>query len=270
MQAFLYQDQLRIAAELDGANNLVSRFVYGTKINVPEYLIRNGTTYRIITDHLGSVRLVVDTANGSIIQRMDYDSYGNVTNDTNPGFQPFGFAGGLYDQHTKLTRFGARDYDAETGRWTAKDPIGFDGGDANVYAYVGNDPINWVDPRGLWSISAEGYIGFGGGITVGSNSGNNFMTVRVGFGLGGGVFYALNGDMPRVGKDHCKGGEVLSVSAQAGVASGPFGGQIEGGVARDYANQTSDTFSGADKGFNTKGFGVSASVGAQFTMYGGQ
>jgi len=30
-------------------------------------------------------------------------------------FQPFGFAGGLYDQHAKLTRFGERDYDAETG-----------------------------------------------------------------------------------------------------------------------------------------------------------
>jgi len=42
---------------------------------------------------------------------------GNVINDTNPGFQPFGFAGGLYDPDTRLTRFGVRDYDAETGRW---------------------------------------------------------------------------------------------------------------------------------------------------------
>lgn len=68
--------------------------------------------------------------------------------DSNPGFQPFGFAGGLYDRDTKLVRFGARDYDPEVGRWTAKDPIGFGGGHANVYGYVRNDPVNDIDPSG--------------------------------------------------------------------------------------------------------------------------
>ena len=48
-----------------------------------------------------------------------------------------------------MTRFGARDYDAEAGRWTAKDPILFDGGDTNLYGYVVGDPVNWVDPEGL-------------------------------------------------------------------------------------------------------------------------
>jgi RHS repeat-associated protein len=80
---------------------------------------------------------------------MDYDEWGRVLLDTNPGFQPFGFAGGLYDRDTGLVRFGARDYDPETGRWTAKDPIGFDGGDSNLFGYVANDPVNWVDPLGL-------------------------------------------------------------------------------------------------------------------------
>jgi len=79
---------------------------------------------------------------------MDYDAFGRVLLDTNPGFQPFGFAGGLYDPDTGLTRFGARDYDADAGRWTAKDPIGFRGGDTNLYAYVSNDPVNWKDPSG--------------------------------------------------------------------------------------------------------------------------
>ncbi len=73
--------------------------------------------------------------------------------DTNPGFQPFGFAGGLYDRDTGLTRFGARDYDPTIGRWTDKDPIGFAGGDTNLYAYVANDPINFLDPNGLGFLS---------------------------------------------------------------------------------------------------------------------
>jgi len=150
-QGFLYKDQLNPIAELDGSGNVVSRFVYGEKPNVPSYMVKDGVTYRIISDHLGSPRLVINTSTGEIVQRMDYDEFGNVINDTNPGFQPFGFAGGIYDPHTGLTRFGARDYDAETGRWTAKDPIGFNGGDTNLYGYVMADPINWVDPQGLRS-----------------------------------------------------------------------------------------------------------------------
>ena len=66
--------------------------------------------------------------------------------------QPFGFAGGIYDRDTGLVRFGARDYDAETGRWTAKDPIGFHGG-LNLYGYVENDPVNWTDIYGLITLS---------------------------------------------------------------------------------------------------------------------
>jgi len=148
-QGFLYSGQLRPIAELDGAGNLVSRFVYGTKVNVPEYMSKGGTTYRLLTDHLGSVRLVLETATGTVAQRLDYDEFGQITQDTNPGFQPFGFAGGLYDPDTKLTRFGARDYDAFTGRWTTKDPIRFAAGDVNLYGYVLNDPVAFVDPTGL-------------------------------------------------------------------------------------------------------------------------
>lgn len=147
-QGFLYEDDLRPIAELNGSNSIVSRFVYASGDNVPDYFIKGGATYRIIADHLGSPRLVVNTASGQIMQRMDYDAFGNVISDTNPGFQPFGFAGGLYDGDTKLVRFGARDYDAETGRWTAKDPILFEGGLANLYSYVGADPVNLQDADG--------------------------------------------------------------------------------------------------------------------------
>jgi RHS repeat-associated protein len=148
-RGWLYGDQLRIVAELDDEGALVSRFVYGPAANVPLYMVRSGTTYQLVTDHLGSVRLVVDVASGTIAQRLDYDPWGVVLTDTNPGFQPFGFAGGHYDPDTDLVRFGARDYDPHVGRWTSKDPILFNGGDENLFAYVRADPVNLSDPTGL-------------------------------------------------------------------------------------------------------------------------
>ncbi len=151
VQGFLYQDALKPIAELDGQGGVVSRFVYATHTNVPDYMIRGGQSYRLIADHLGSPRLVVNTTDGSIVQRMDYDEWGRVlpSSFTSPGFeQPFGYAGGLYDADTGLVRFGARDYDAETGRWTAKDPAGMASG-TNLYEYAAGNPVNIYDPNGM-------------------------------------------------------------------------------------------------------------------------
>ncbi|MEX0703643.1 MAG: RHS repeat-associated core domain-containing protein [Planctomycetales bacterium] len=148
VQGLLYLDRLRPVAELDGDGKLAGRFVYADSVNVPEYIERDGRKFRIIADHLGSPRLIVDAASGEVAQRIDYDAFGNVLADTQPGFQPFGFAGGLYDPQTGLVRFGHRDYDPATGRWTAKDPLGFAAGDTNLFVYVGNDPLNWYDPFG--------------------------------------------------------------------------------------------------------------------------
>ena len=119
---------------------------------------RGGATYRIVTDNQGSVRLVVDAETGEVAQRLDYDSFGRVLRDTNPGFQPFGFQGGLYDPDTGLVEFGCRWYDAQTGRWISKDPILLDGG-WNVYAFCNNDPINRTDPSGLARVVVEDVSG---------------------------------------------------------------------------------------------------------------
>ena len=98
---------------------------------------------------MGSLKLVADSA-GNVIKSVKYDSFGNIISDTNPTFAvPFGFGGGLHDRDSGLVRFGHRDYDPEVGRWTAKDPIFFAGGDTDLYGYVLNDPINLIDPLGL-------------------------------------------------------------------------------------------------------------------------
>ena len=144
----IYQDSLRPIADTDENGQLKSIYLYADKGNVPTAMLRADKSYLIISDHLGSVRQVIDTQTGEIAQQLDYDAWGQVTEDSRPGFQPFGFAGGLHDPDTQLTRFGARDYDAETGRWTAKDPILFDGGDSNLYGYVLQDPVNLIDRSG--------------------------------------------------------------------------------------------------------------------------
>src|SRR5262249_11798138 len=158
VQGFLYDEQGRIAAELDGSGALVSRFVYASRPSTPDYMIRGGATYRLVSDHLGSVRLVVRSDTGAIAQRLDYDAFGVVTADTAPGFQPFGFAGGFYDRLTKLVRFGTRDYDAAAGRWTTRDPILFASGQTNLYAYAANDPVNRTDITGLDDAPGNGGV----------------------------------------------------------------------------------------------------------------
>ena len=83
-------------------------------------------------DQVGSLRAISDSS-GTVIKEITYDSFGNVITDTLTTMEvPFGFAGGLYDYDTGLVRFGFRDYDPAIGRWTAKDPIDFNGGDVNL------------------------------------------------------------------------------------------------------------------------------------------
>jgi RHS repeat-associated protein len=145
---YVYSDQYKIAAILDENRLYKYRVIYGTKANVPDYIHTYTDTYRLISDERGSVRLVVNIADGSIAQALEYDEYGNVISDTSPGFQPFGFAGCLYDHEAKLCHFGAREYDASIGRWMQKDPILFGGQQSNLFGYSFNDPINYIDTDG--------------------------------------------------------------------------------------------------------------------------
>jgi len=185
-QRFLYDGQLTPVAELDATGQVVSRFVYGGRENAPDYMIKNGVNYRLVSDERGSIRLVVNAATGAVVSSLEYDAWGNVTGSVNASFQPFGFAGGLRDDATGLTRFGVRDYDAKLGRWTAKDPISFSGGLMNLYGYVGNDPVNLVDPMGRRERGLNSPMEFelggsgGGGANGGGGCGGGGSTYPLG------------------------------------------------------------------------------------------
>ncbi len=135
-------------AELNENGRIINVYLYADG-NVPVAMQKAGTKYYFISDIRGSVRMVVKSDTGEIRQQLSYDSFGKVLADSNPGYTPFGFAGGLYDYRTELDHFGARDYQPETGRWTSENPIGFRGGDLNLYTYVGSNPLNNITPNGL-------------------------------------------------------------------------------------------------------------------------
>src|SRR5690606_10372195 len=180
-RGWIYRDLLRPIAEVDSEGNVTARYVYldgagsrqngmhqlATRLganqdtslpfagsNVPEYvelLDESGAvtqTLRLIVNQVGTVQAAVDAATGDVVQRLEHDEFGRVLFDSNPGLQPFGFAGGLVDADTGLVRFGARDYEPTTGRWTARDPVRFAGGE-NALVYSTSDPINHTDPLGL-------------------------------------------------------------------------------------------------------------------------
>ncbi len=145
---YMHDTSGRLVAEVEPSGHLRSHFVYATESHSPDYMIKGGVRYYFVKDQLGSMRAVINADTGNVAQAIHYDEFGRVLADSNPGFQPFGFAGGHFDHETGLVRFGARDYDAEIGRWTAKDPILFGGKDRNLYRYVIGDPINRIDPGG--------------------------------------------------------------------------------------------------------------------------
>ncbi len=149
-EKYLWQGLTRLLAVYDGNDSLLMRFEYADA-RMPVAMTKDGVTYYLAYDQVGSLKAVADASEG-VVKKIEYDTFGNIISDTNSDFAvPFGFAGGLHDRDTGLVRFGYRDYDPETGRWTAKDPIGFAGGDSDLYGYCLNDPVNLNDPQGLES-----------------------------------------------------------------------------------------------------------------------
>jgi RHS repeat-associated protein len=102
-----------------------------------------------LTDHLGTVKDLVNNS-GSVVNHLIYDSFGNVVSQSNAGVESrYLFTGREFDRETGLYYYRARYYNAGVGRFLSEDPLGFEGGDTNLYRYVGNSPIDSIDPNGL-------------------------------------------------------------------------------------------------------------------------
>ena len=225
---YVWSGALRVVAELDGSGAVKSRFLYGNKVNVPDLVVQpdpsGDRVYRVITDHLGSPLFVVNVADPSdVMLEARYDEWGNVlsyASSTGSWPVPFGFAGGLYDEETKLVRFGVRDYDPVVGRWTSKDPIRWEGGQANLYVYSASDGINLIDYTGRSPTLITAAIGAGLGAIGGAIGG--YLTGGTRGILAGAVGGAVTGGLAGL-----TGGLSLAGSAIGGAGAG-FAGLAAG------------------------------------------
>ena len=152
----LVWDGPHLAATLDDAGAIDLRFIATREQRLPEAVVRGDDGYLLLRDHLGSVRAVVHAATGAVIQAMAFDPLGRVLYDTNPGWQPFGFCGGLTDGVTGVVRFGRRVFDPLIGRFLDANPDGLAGDSLNRWLYAHGDPVNPVEPRVMTHDASQG------------------------------------------------------------------------------------------------------------------
>ena len=140
--------------DFSGSGSLETRYLNGPAGQLVDTVLSResaaGAVAWYLPDRLGTVRDLVSNA-GSIIDHVDFSAFGTVLGETAPtvGDRFMGFAGLVRDSVTGLNLAVMRAQNPGTGRWTSQDPIGFAGGDANLYRYVGNGPNGGVDPTGL-------------------------------------------------------------------------------------------------------------------------
>jgi RHS repeat-associated protein len=144
---YLYDNE-DILFEINGNNNIIAAYVHGPGIDEP-IAMTNGQSYYYHTDALGSITAITDST-GNVVQRYEYDSFGNITFIQDPNFiQPYTYTGREYNPESGIYYYRARYYDPKIGRFISEDPIGLLGG-INLYSYVGNSSLNYSDPFGLF------------------------------------------------------------------------------------------------------------------------
>jgi RHS repeat-associated protein len=144
-------DSNDVIEETNAAGAVVARYARTENVDDPLAMLRSATTSYYQTDALGSVTSL-SNASGSLVQTYAFDSYGNSTSSSGSVVNSFQYNGRELDSETGLYYYRVRYFDPNAGRFVSEDPARFVAAN-NFYAYVNNNPGNFVDPYGLrcWS-----------------------------------------------------------------------------------------------------------------------
>lgn len=224
-----------------GIDNILAMTVYaGPETNV----------YCYVTDHLGTVRSVTDTA-GAVVESYTYDAWGRVTVSDGAGNlipesaigNRFLFQGREYSWATGLYYFRARHYDPITARWLSKDPIRISGG-LNQYTFCANNPVMLRDPSGLWEFTIGAGLGFAGRISFGKNNGRWNIKFGLGYGIGLSGSFAPEDADPQFASDGLAARIGLEVSGEARVWGLDLSGGLQAHTASDECGNVENRLGG--------------------------
>jgi len=196
-------------------------------------VLQTGDRLYYLTDANQNVTAVTNNA-GVVQERYDYDAYGKVTiydaawanpTTTSAVGNTLLFAGQDVDVATGLQYSRARWYSSSIGGFISRDPLGLVAGDFNVYRYVGNNPVIYVDPSGLMSLGARVATGATAGAVTGAATGAVAGGGAMMSGIMGGVFGAVSGALA---SPKASFAEVAAVGAIEGIVSGVLSGVAAG------------------------------------------
>jgi len=140
--------------ERDGSNAVTREYTWGMDmgggIGGLLNLRQGGQDYSYLYDGKGNVMALID-GNQQVVASYRYDEFGKLLKKTSSLDQPYRFSTKQYDEETGLSYYGYRFYSPAIGRWMTRDPLGEAGG-INLYGFVGNNPVNRIDPTGLVAV----------------------------------------------------------------------------------------------------------------------
>ncbi len=144
---YIYDAAGNVIAEADSSNTITRYYIYGAGLLA--MVTPEGEVYSYHYNATGSTTAMTNQSK-TIVNKYAYDAFGAVLNQVEAVLQPFKYIGqfGVIAEPNGFYYMRARYYDPNVGRFISEDPLGFGGGDVNLYAYVGNNPVNLIDPNG--------------------------------------------------------------------------------------------------------------------------